>query len=265
MAKKKPLKKSKHVYKQRKTIRKTSRPIRRRGKNTSAKNRSKGKAVKRLVSKTSKVSKKGKRKGIHVKRRKSVTPVRVQRKDRFPTYSGKPASKGESKFGETKYKVTKLRDHHDARNIGNLIRIDLPPGKFASKIAYINKLDLRNLIKEYTPTGRHKGFNYGKFASSFQIILRTMKGKKIFERANKMAGFDVSVDWSTMKQWVLDFMVSYQDNYLEALDELGEDDLGDSDWVYNPNKIIAVFIRVFYITDYVPPSQNPDYTKDGNL
>jgi hypothetical protein len=75
------------------------------------------------------------------------------------------------------------------------------------------------------------------------VILTTKKGKETFERATKISPFDFVVNVPNVKKYILEMMVGFQDNYIEYVES--EEPL-NSDWVYDPSKIIKVTVRFIY-------------------
>ncbi len=59
----------------------------------------------------------------------------------------------------------------------------------------------------------------------------------------KISPFDFVVNVPNTKNFILEMMVSFQDNYIEYVES--EEPL-DSDWVYNPSKISKVTVRFIY-------------------
>lgn len=136
----------------------------------------------------------------------------------------------------------KDKDGNNTKYISDVVRIDLDEKKFKDKIAQLNQwsgTDLLWYINRHTLLPR-----------SFQIILRTKKGNKTYERANKMAPFGMAVTVENVLQEIKNKLIEYQDSYIDKLAESSEysddGDLGKSDWVFNPNYIASVFVRFFY-------------------
>lgn len=82
----------------------------------------------------------------------------------------------------------------------------------------------------------------------FQVLLTTKDpdSKEEFTRANTMSPPDMAVIVEHIKQQAKEKLIAYQDDYLERLDEIGEEDLGDSDWTLNPKRVEEISIRFFY-------------------
>jgi hypothetical protein len=82
----------------------------------------------------------------------------------------------------------------------------------------------------------------------FQVLLTTHDpdSKETFTRANTMSPPDMAVIVDNIKRQAKEKIIDYQDDYLERLDEAGEDDLGESDWTLNPKRIEEISIRFFY-------------------
>lgn len=254
MAKKKKARKktvifkpTKNATKRKSKIRQAGKPSRRKpAKKSVRKNSQKQKPQKKLVSRTNKLVKRKTRHSDN--RRKSVsTSSKASGKK-----SGKSAKQSDKKKkalktgngGLTqKIRVQKLKQLDEAgketRFYSNSLRADIPAKtKLDNKLKLVEKLTEKD-IKYYLDK------SYPKFPRAYQIILQTKKGKQTFERANKME-FEKAPTIENMRQSIKDKMIDFQDNYFEVLDATGDEDLADSDWVYNPNSISAIFIRFFY-------------------
>jgi len=82
----------------------------------------------------------------------------------------------------------------------------------------------------------------------FQVLLTTTDpdSNETFTRANTMSPPDMAVIVNNIKKQAKEKLIDYQDDYLERLDEAGEEDLGDSDWALNPKRVEEISVRFFY-------------------
>lgn len=139
---------------------------------------------------------------------------------------------------KTKQKLSFERrpNKENKRKRGNVFVIVFPSrSTFQQKIQLINNWDGKEL-KYYVD-------RFGKLPQAIQVILTTKKGGETFERATKISPFDFVVNVPNTKNFILEMMVSFQDNYIEYVES--EEPL-DSDWVYNPSKISKVTVRFIY-------------------
>lgn len=121
------------------------------------------------------------------------------------------------------------------RKPGNVLIINLPQKTFNAKI---------NALKNWSGSELNKFINrYSKFPQAVQIILTTKKRRDTFQIASRISSYDFVVDLENTKKFVLEMMYSFQDNYIEYIED--KEPL-DSDWVYNPSKIISITIRFIY-------------------
>lgn len=119
---------------------------------------------------------------------------------------------------------------------GNAFVIIFPQrSTFQQKINLINNWNGKEL-KYYVD-------RFSKLPQAIQVILTTKKGSDTFERATRISPFDFIVNVPNTKGFIVEMMVSFQDNYLEYVES--EEPL-DSDWVYNPSKINKVTVRFIY-------------------
>lgn len=209
-----------------------SKPLKNESKKTPRKARKK--TAKKIRTGNNKKSRKGNstRKGIP---KKKVALSKNTRK--VPT--SKPNSKTKATSNAAKSKsVLRFefpRDKEDKRKAGNVIIINLPQRSFQAKIKAINNWngsELKRFVNRFS-----------KFPQAIQVILTTKKGRDTFQRASKISPYDFVVNVESTKKFILEMMVAFQDNYLEYIE--GTEPL-DSDWVYNPSKIIAVTVRFIY-------------------
>lgn len=127
------------------------------------------------------------------------------------------------------------RNKDDKRKAGNVIIIYTPQKTFQAKI---------NAIINWSGNELKKFINrYSKFPQAVQVILTTKKGRDTFQRASRISPYDFVVNAETTKKFILEMMIAFQDNYLEYIES---DEPRDSDWVYNPSKIIAITVRFIY-------------------
>lgn len=134
-------------------------------------------------------------------------------------------------------RFTRLKNKEDRRKKGNAITIFFRTKTFQNKIKEL--LALPEKVLDYY-TIREKGFPFAA-----QTILTTKKGKDVFARASRFTANDFHVDSANTKQFALESMVNYQDNYIEYIED---STTRSSDWVYNPKNIIAITIKFIYYT-----------------
>ncbi len=202
--------------------------------------------------KNSKVSKKNIRVKLSKPKRKSVKGFNVSKKV-TRARSKKTASK---KVNRKRKAVNKSAPQGGTRNLTarKITALD-----FRGDISYFLQIDLSkfkkfqdkiNAIRNWSGNGVEYFLNRTKmFPRAFMIILTTYKKGKTggnknekFERANVISPPGMAVNIDNIKKLILEYMIAFQDNYLEYID--GEEE--NSDWVYDPAKIIAVSIRFFY-------------------
>lgn len=143
--------------------------------------------------------------------------------------SKKRLSKGRLKFERKPNKENK-------RLRGNVFVISFPErSSFRKKINLINNWDGSEL-KYYVD-------RFSKLPQAIQVILTTKKVKELFARASRISSFDFVVNVPNTKKFILETMFSFQDNYIEYIEDT---ELRDSAWVYNPGKIKMVTVRFIY-------------------
>ncbi len=143
--------------------------------------------------------------------------------------SNKKSNKAALKFERKPNKENK-------RLKGNVFVIIFPPkSSFQQKINLINNWDGKEL-KYYVN-------RFSKLPQAVQIILTTKKRKDTFERATRISSFDFVVNIINTKKLILEMMLGFQENYIEYVES--EEPL-NSDWVYDPSKIIKVTVRFIY-------------------
>lgn len=130
-------------------------------------------------------------------------------------------------------------DGNETRYYNNILKLDLEPGKLEDKLSDIRNWEGKKDVDYYLDKEE-------LFPRAYQIIIETSKGKETYQRSNKLSDPDKAVTINNIKKDILEKMIDYQDNYFERLEEYGEDDLGDSDWVFNPKKISSIYIRFIY-------------------
>lgn len=150
----------------------------------------------------------------------------------------KSSNKKFNRLSQPKQKLLfeRKRNKENKRLRGNVFVIIFPTkSTFQQKINLINNWDGKEL---YYYVDR-----FSKLPQAIQVILTTKKGKNTFERATRISPFDFVVNVENTKKYILEMMISFQDNYLEYVES--EEPL-DSDWVYDPSKIIKVTVRFIY-------------------
>lgn len=258
-SKKKTVKKILSKSKPKKNVaRKKIRKIVRRKRGNSVRNtktrRTTGKIKNKSIPVVRKVVKKGKRQKLQKRKGKRPSTIRTTPKGKGSKNNTKRTRKktvkklGRKKTSEKTTEITtrKMPGKDNAGNIialiGNSIEIDLSAYRtFKEKINAIRLWSgkpLQWFIDRYQMLPR-----------AFQIILRTFKkgkGNTPHERANRMSPFEMSVNVDNIKSLILEYMVAYQDNFIEYIESNETGEQLDSDWVYNPAMIKAVIVRFFY-------------------
>jgi hypothetical protein len=203
--------------------------------------------------KNRKVSKKSIRKRVPNTRRKSVKASKVSKgstaiqKPRKSTRKKSAKSKAKRKQTSKKKRQKVLKLQFRPRFLKDKDGITTPffsneaeiifefPSSFQDKINTVLAWDGKELLFYID---REK-----LFPRAFQIILVTTNGVEEFDRANRMSAPGTAVIIDNIKNLIIEYMVAFQDNYLEYIDGA---DTTDSDWVYDPANILRVIIRFFY-------------------
>lgn len=125
--------------------------------------------------------------------------------------------------------------------------------KFTKRQSFKQKIDLIN---------KWNGKEIDYFSERYprpiaiQCILTTKKGRKTFERASRFSDFSIHIDREYTISFILNFMIAYQDNYIEYIEDT--DGGNESDWVYNPKNIIAITVRFIYYRELPKPDLDVD-------
>ncbi len=136
------------------------------------------------------------------------------------------------------------------------MRLELHPGSFKHKLEQIRNTNLGDW-----KAGALQKYNTPENAIAFMIVLQTVNASpdpskggedRVFERANKMV-FEIPLFSQTVIKHILSFMVEYQDEFIERVNEEDHEPT-NSDWVYDPKRIENIFVRFFY-------RQESDYAK----
>lgn len=240
---KKPIKKTKAKNVILKTTKKTNTVKRGSSRKTTTRSSRKRKPKKKLFKKAVKISKKRNNTGRKAAKTSKVSKKNVRVRSEKTTVEGKGL------------KVTRKTSTDYRGDKSFFLHIDLKPfKKFKEKI---------NAIRNWSGNGvKHfLDLKYPMFPRAFMVILITMKkgkGNEPYERANKMSANDINVDVPNIKNLILEYMVAFQDNFLEYFG----DEQNDSDWVYDPQKIVGIAIRFFYALpekEKIDPITNPTF------